>query len=78
MKDNVELSGDVQLDATMQNETTRVYKVVYNVSCSIVILVKNPLKIICWIRYFLSTNMAGVSVDDILSYQIPKFRWLMI
>ena len=68
---NVELPGDIQLDA-MQNETT-----VSSLQCVPLQshFVKNHSKIInnlCWIRYCLYANMAGVSIDDNFSYQMPK------
>ena len=68
---NVELHGDIQLDA-MQNETTVSS---LHASRSNLIFVKNHSKIInnlCWIRYCLYANMAGVSIDDNFSYQMPK------
>ena len=57
-----------------------VWVLVYNASGSNLILsrtLRNLSIISCWIRYFSSTNMAGVSVDDNIRHQMPKLRWLM-
>ena len=55
--------------------------VVYNASCSNLILVKNPCKVINKYLlhqvFFLSANVTSVIVDDNIRYQVPKLRWLM-
>ena len=69
MMDEVQLSGDIRLDA-IQNKIMRVCEQ-FRVRPALIsflssILLKLSINI-CQIRYFSSTNMAGISVDDTIA-----------